>query len=118
MTPSKSKTICEFNKNPGELVRISLAEFKGKKYLSLWVFYDASEDQAPDWRPSKKGICLSVDLLDDLREGIEKATAEVQEKKKPSGLGENGGGHGPDDSAGAETSREGRADSADKGREA
>ena len=68
-----SKTIFEFAKSCGERVRISLTEFKGKKYLAIWVFYDASENETPDWKPSKKGLCLSIDLLDELREGIERA---------------------------------------------
>lgn len=80
MTPSKSKAICEFKKSPAELVRLTLAEFKGKQYLSIWVFYDASQTETPDWRPSKKGLCLSVDLLDELRAGLEKA-AEDQGKE-------------------------------------
>ena len=73
MSPSKSKTVFEFNKNPAELVRISLTEFKGRRYFSLWVFYDASDSETPDWKPSRKGLCLSIDLLDELKEGIERA---------------------------------------------
>jgi hypothetical protein len=65
----------EFNKNPAELVRVSLVEFKGKRYVDLRLYYDASESEIPDWKPSKKGICLSVDLLDELKEAIGKAEA-------------------------------------------
>lgn len=97
MNPSKSKTICEFNKSAGELVRLTLSEYKGRRYLSIWVFYDASETETPDWRPSKKGICLSVDLLDELKEAIDKVEACM-----------NGGGRGPDQDAKAGTSREGQ----------
>jgi len=131
MTPSKSKTICEFNKDPAELVRLTLTEFKGKRYVDLRLYYDASEGETPDWKPSKKGVCLSVDLLDELKEGIEKAAAEVQGKNELSGLEEkgrdngqteekqfgacmNGGGQGPDHDAKARLSREGRGEGSAK----
>ena len=92
------KLVFEFNKNPSELIRLTLSEFKGKGYLSLWVFYDASETETPDWRPSKKGICLPIHLLDELKEGIEKAAAEIQGKK------------GEDQGAKARASREGQGE--------
>jgi len=79
MIPTKTQTIFEFNKNPAELVRISLVEFKGKRYVDLRLYYDASESEIPDWKPSKKGICLSVDLLDDLKEAIDKVEACVED---------------------------------------
>jgi hypothetical protein len=62
----------EFQKNVAELVRISLVEFKGKKYFSIWVFYDSSQTEIADWRPSRKGVCLPVHLLDELLEGVKK----------------------------------------------
>jgi len=79
MTPSKSKTVSEFAKNPVELIRLTLTEFKGKRYIDFRLYYDASETETPDWRPSKKGLCLSVDLLDDLKEAIDKVEACVED---------------------------------------
>ena len=65
--------IAEFNKNSLEKVRIVLTEFKGKKLLDIRVYYDASENEGPDWRPTKKGISISLDLIDELLKGLEKA---------------------------------------------
>lgn len=78
--------ISEFKKNANEVVRISLTEFKGHKLLDIRVFYDVSENQDPDRRPSKKGISLSVDLFEDLKEGIEKAGKAIEKnQRKPGG---------------------------------
>lgn len=67
------RLIAEFNKNSLEKVRIVLTEFKGKKLLDIRVYYDASENEEPDWRPTKKGISISLDLIDELLKGLEKA---------------------------------------------
>jgi len=99
MIPTKTQTIFEFNKNPAELVRISLVEFKRKRYVDLRLYYDASESEIPDWKPSKKGICLSVDLLDVLKEGIDKAQACVED-----------GGQGVNKNSAARPSREGQGE--------
>ena len=67
------RLIAEFNKNSLEKVRIVLTEFKGKKLLDIRAYYDASENEEPDWRPTKKGISISLDLIDELLKGLEKA---------------------------------------------
>lgn len=77
MTLSKARMIYEFNKNPTELVRITLSEYRGKKYADVRIYYDAGQGAAADWRPGKKGLSLPVYLLNDLREGAEKAQTQV-----------------------------------------
>jgi len=88
MTPT---VICEFNKNPSELIRLTLSEFGGRQYLDLRIFYDAGQAEAPDWKPSKKGLCLSVDLLDEVLEGIKAAmvAAGVDDGQRDSQGGED-----------------------------
>ena len=74
--------VCEFMKNPAELVKIVLTEYRGKRYADVRVYYDSSDSAVPDWKPTKKGVCLSVELLDDLHEGIEKAIASLDGDRK------------------------------------
>lgn len=83
--------IYEFQKNALEKVVIEITEHYDKKYLNLRVWFDASKGQNTDWRPSQKGITLSVDHLEELKEGIDKAVymtvqgeifPEQEEKKK------------------------------------
>lgn len=65
--------IYEFQKNALEKVVIEITEHLGKKYLNLRVWFDASKGQNTDWRPSQRGITLSVDLIQMLQAGIDKA---------------------------------------------
>jgi hypothetical protein len=121
MIPTKTQTIFEFNKNLAELVRISLVEFKRKRYVDLRLYYDASESEIPDWKPSKRGLCIGVDLLAELKEAIDKAAEEYEKElfglgekgrdngrtdQKDSGACMNGGGQEPDRDAKTTVSRE------------
>jgi len=80
--------IYEFQKNALEKIVIEITEHYGKKYLNLRVWFDASKGQNTDWHPSQKGITISVDHLEDLKTGIDKAVyltvqaEEFPEKKE------------------------------------
>jgi len=65
--------IFEFQKNALEKVVIEITEHLGKRYLNLRIWFDASKGQNTDWRPSQRGITLSVDLIQMLQAGIDKA---------------------------------------------
>jgi len=71
--------IYEFQKNALETVIIQFTEFKGKKLIDMRVFYNAGVAQE-DWRPSKKGISMSVDLIPELTKGLEKAKKAWQKQ--------------------------------------
>jgi hypothetical protein len=73
------KEIYEFDKNSAEKVKIILEEYNKKQYVDVRVYWDASDNAVPDWKPTKKGICFSLELLDSLHEGIEKALALQEE---------------------------------------
>jgi len=77
--------IYKFTKNALEEVRVETTEYQGKEYLSVRVWYDASKGQNTDWRPSQKGITISIDLLEDLKKGIDKAAYKIVQKKKFTG---------------------------------
>jgi len=63
--------IYEFQKNALEKVIVEIAEYQGKGYLNIRVWLDASKGQDQDWRPSHKGIKLSVDLIPELKKSID-----------------------------------------------
>jgi hypothetical protein len=73
------KEVYEFDRNSAEKVKIVLEEYNRKRYVDVRVYYDASDNAVPDWRPTKKGICLSPELIEELHEGIEKALATLEE---------------------------------------
>ena len=59
--------IAQFEKNATEVVRVSLTEFRGRKLVDLRVYYT---DDAGEYRPTRKGISISVDGYLDFRNAI------------------------------------------------
>jgi hypothetical protein len=74
--------IHEFQKNSGEKVVIQFSEYKGKKYIDVRVFYNAGDGKVEDWKPTKKGITISRDLISELKEGVDKALDEWEKTLK------------------------------------
>ncbi|MFC2142058.1 transcriptional coactivator p15/PC4 family protein [Acidobacteriota bacterium] len=70
-----SKTIHEFMKNANEKVRIEHCRFNEKDLLNVRVFYQSDKNE---WLPTKKGITFRLDQLPDLKEGIDKASKELE----------------------------------------
>lgn len=61
------QTLHEFQKNANEVLRFSLSKFKSHQLADIRVYY---QDDQGEWRPTKKGISLSVDLVEELTEGV------------------------------------------------
>ena len=59
--------IAQFEKNATEVVRVSLTEFRGHKLLDFRVYYSDDEGQ---YKPTKKGISLSVGLYTDFKKAV------------------------------------------------
>ena len=57
-----------------ERIEIAINEFKGKKYLDLRTFY--TTDDGGSWLPTKKGITVSPDNLELLKDAINQAMSE------------------------------------------
>lgn len=58
-----------------ELVRIQLTEFDGKQFLNVraWALRQDGE-----YVPTKKGITIRTEQVEDLLEGINKAVKELE----------------------------------------
>ena len=67
--------ISEIQKNMKEVVRISVEEYKGHKFVDCRVYW---QDEAGDWKPSKKGIALNDECLDGVIEGLQKASKALE----------------------------------------
>lgn len=59
--------IAQFEKNATEVVRVSLTEYRGRKLVDMRVYYADDEGQ---YRPTKKGVSLSVDVYPDLKRAL------------------------------------------------
>ena len=57
----------QFEKNATEVVRVSLTEYRGRKLVDVRVYYSDSEGQ---YRPTKKGVALSVDVYPDFKRAM------------------------------------------------
>ncbi len=75
------KLVHEFQKNSMEKVKIELGTYNGKEIIDIRVYYKANGAQ-DNWLPSKKGICLRVDLIPELNLGIEKVYKKLGERVK------------------------------------
>ncbi len=66
--------IGKFNKNTQEMMRVSIEEFKNKKYLDIRTYYLNDENE---WKPTKKGVTVSLELIPELSKLIQKAEQEI-----------------------------------------
>lgn len=70
-----SKLIATVPRSATEQLQIAVSEFKGKKYLDLRIFY--TTDTGATWLPTKKGVTVSPENLELLKEAIDKAITEL-----------------------------------------
>ena len=73
----QNQLVYEFRKNAHEKVKVELSNYRGKDVINIRAYYiaDVAKDE---WKPSPKGITMRVDLIPELKEGIEKAYEEWQ----------------------------------------
>jgi len=61
------QTVHVFAKNSQEEVHFRLREFQGRALCDIRIFY---LDDAGNWQPTKKGICMAVEKLGELERGV------------------------------------------------
>lgn len=69
--------IREFQKNASEKVRVERGYYRGIDIISFRIYFNAGVAK-DDWRPSRKGISMRVDLLPEIKKAIDKAYEEWQ----------------------------------------
>jgi hypothetical protein len=69
------RIIDSFKRNATEEVRATVRTYRGKQYLDGRIYY---LDDAGEFKPTKKGINLSVELLGELTKMIDKLAKAVQ----------------------------------------
>ena len=74
----EDQLVHSFPKNPLEEVRASVTVFKGKQYVDLRIYYKGDDGE---YRPSKKGLTLSLDLFPDLEEAVNKLHEVIAESE-------------------------------------
>ena len=64
--------ICEISKNQKEKIRVSIEEFRGATFADVRVFW---QDEQGSWKPSRKGISLGGNCINEVIEALQKASA-------------------------------------------
>jgi len=73
------KLVAEFRKNSAEVVRVHLTEFKGNLYFDVRIWLQEAAEEPGNLKATKKGICLNIELLNDLRQALEKLNQVIEE---------------------------------------
>lgn len=71
-------------KNDLEQIQISISTFRKKRYLDIRTFY-REDEETEDWKPTKKGISINTEMLEEFKEivnkGINQLLEEIQKKE-------------------------------------
>jgi len=70
---SQNKLIDQFHKNSSELIEVNISEWKCQKYVDIRIWYLPNPAEPGTQQATKKGICLSAELLPKLMKALEKA---------------------------------------------
>lgn len=67
--------IGQVERNQTEVIRVSTEEFKGRAYIDVRIYF---EDNEGEWKPTKKGVAINPDKLEQVIELLK----EAQDKLK------------------------------------
>ena len=62
--------IRDIDKGKGEVIRVEVSEYKGKKFLNIRVWYTDANNEL---KPTQKGIAIPPELYAELKEAIDQA---------------------------------------------
>ena len=71
----EGKHLATIDRSATEQLQISIKTYKGKSYLDLRIFY--TTDDGATWLPTKKGVTVSPDHLDVLKDAVDEAMQEL-----------------------------------------
>lgn len=69
--------IAEMEKGWNEKIVFSISDFKGKKYADIRIYY---EDDEGDWKPTRKGISVSLEAFPEFWENLEVLQNHLKEE--------------------------------------
>lgn len=72
---AEPKLIATIPRTATEQLQISINEYKGKSYLDLRIHY--TTDDGLNWLPTKKGVTVSPDNLELLKDAVDEAMKEL-----------------------------------------
>ncbi len=66
----------DIEKGAGEIIRVEVSEYQGKKYLNVRVWY--TDKTSGEFKPTQKGVAIRPDQFDEFLAAIHAARAELQ----------------------------------------
>jgi len=72
----EERLIRAIDKGIGGQVRIRLSRFRDRDYIDIRNFYEAEDGE---WRPTRKGIAIPVEMFDDLMDALTAAREEIRQ---------------------------------------
>jgi len=66
--------IAELEKNQKEKIGVSIEEYRGTRFIDCRVYW---EDDQGQWKPSKKGIALNGECINEVINALQKARKEL-----------------------------------------
>lgn len=68
--------IGEIERSKTETLRVEASNFKGVDFISVRIYYQADNG---DWRPTKKGITVKPEKVDELIDFLNEAKVKITE---------------------------------------
>jgi len=65
------------DKGLGNRIHVRLSRFRDRDYLDIRNFYETDDGE---WKPTRKGIAVPVDLYEELVKAIEAAKPEIEKR--------------------------------------
>lgn len=72
--------VATVGKNAVEEIRISLTTYKDRDLVDIRTYY---QDDTGDWKPTRKGICVTAEQWPDLRDALAKIDAHLPAEGSP-----------------------------------
>lgn len=74
---NESEVLLEIERSPGsgEKIFVQKSTFKGREFIDIRIFYDASKTDEEEWRPTKKGVAIPPELVPQIVEAMQKGIA-------------------------------------------
>jgi hypothetical protein len=66
----------DIEKGAGEIIRVEVSEYQGKKYLNVRVWY--TDKTSGEFKPTQKGVAIRPDQYDEFLSAIHAARGELQ----------------------------------------
>ena len=72
--------ITNIEKNTKERIHVTIEEYHGHKFIDCRVYY---RDEAGEWQPTRKGIALNADTIEDVISALQKGSDALANTLSP-----------------------------------